>query len=86
MVRRVCGIIVTLDFIFRLVRCFIQQYLSECIGRHQTAILDNVLQEILETPFISKYVKALIKTSKCENMVLNFSKKVQQLKAFAVLF
>ena len=31
-------------------------------------------------------VKALIKTSICENLDVNFSKKVRQIAAFAVLF
>ena len=26
-------------------RCFIQQYLSECVGRHQAVLLVNVVQE-----------------------------------------
>ena len=37
----------------------------------------------LETPFIGDNVKALIKTSNCENLVLYFSEKVQKIAAFA---
>ena len=40
----------------------------------------------LETPFKGDNVKALIKTSNCENLVLYFSKKVQKIAAFAMLF
>ena len=36
---------VTFEFIFLLVLFFIQQYLSECVGRHQAALLINVVQE-----------------------------------------
>ena len=40
----------------------------------------------LETPFKGDNVKALVKTSKCENSVLYFSEKVQKIAAFAMLF
>ena len=40
----------------------------------------------LETPFKGYNVKALIKTSNCENLVLYFSEKVQKSAAFATLF
>ena len=39
----------------------------------------------LETPFKCDNVKALIKMSNCENMVLHFSEKVQKIAAFAML-
>ena len=45
MVGRICEINVTFEFIFLLVLFFIQQYLSECVGRHQAALLINVVQE-----------------------------------------
>ena len=77
MVRRICDITVTSDCIFRLVHCFIQQYLSECVGRHQTVLL--------ETPFKGDNEKALVKTSNCENLVLYVSEKVQKISAFAML-
>ena len=52
MVRRICEITLTLDFIFRLVHgssedVSCKQYLSECVGRHQTVLLVNVVQENL---------------------------------------
>ena len=40
----------------------------------------------LETPFKGNNVKALVKTSNCENMVLYFSEKVQKIAEFAMLF
>ena len=40
----------------------------------------------LEIPFKGDNVKALIKTSNCENLVPYFSKISQQIAAFAVLF
>ena len=40
----------------------------------------------LETPFKGDKVKALVKTSNCENLVLFFSEKVQKIAAFATLF
>ena len=79
MVRRICEIIVTLDFIFRLVL-----YSHEDVSFN--IIFLNVLEGIiqfhlsmwfnknrLETSFKGDNVKALIKTSNCENLVLYFS-------------
>ena len=40
----------------------------------------------LETPFKGDNVKALIKTSNSENLVLYFSEQVQKIAAFAVRF
>ena len=40
----------------------------------------------LETPFKGDNVKAIIKTSNCENLVLYFSSTVQKIAAFAMLF
>ena len=40
----------------------------------------------LETPFKGDNVKALIKTSNCENFILYFTEKVQKIAAFAMLF
>ena len=40
----------------------------------------------LETPFKGDNVKALVKTSNCENLVLYFSEKIQKIAAFAMLF
>ena len=79
MVRRICEIMVTLDFVFRLVL-----YSNEEVSFN--VIFLNVLEGIkqfhlsmwfkktrLETPFKGDNVKALIKTSNCEKMVLYFS-------------
>ena len=40
----------------------------------------------LETPFNGNNVKALVKTSNCENLVLYFSEKVQKIAEFTMLF
>ena len=40
----------------------------------------------LETPFKGDDVKALIKTSNCENLVLHFSEEVKKNAVFAMLF
>ena len=40
----------------------------------------------LETPFKGNNVKALVKTSNCENLVLYFSEKVQKIAEFTMLF
>ena len=40
----------------------------------------------LETPFKGDNVKALVKTSSYENLVLYFSEKVQKTAAFVMLF
>ena len=82
----------TLDFIFRLVH-----YSSEDVSFNIICL--NVLEGIkqfyllmwftkirLETPFKGDNVKALIRTSKSENLVLYFSEKVQKIAAFTMLF
>ena len=92
MVRRICEITVTLDFIFRLVL-----YSREDVSSNSICL--NVLEEIkqfyllmwfkknrLETPFKGDDVKALIKTSNCENLVFFFSEKVKKIAVFAMLF
>ena len=92
MVRRIYEITVTLEFIFRLVHCS-----SEDVSFNSTCL--NVLEGIkkfylllwfrkkrLETPFKGDNVKALVKTSNCENLVLYFSEKVQKIAAFTMLF
>ena len=81
-----------LDFIFRLVL-----YSREDVSFNSICL--NVLEEIkqvyllmwfknnqLETPFKGKDVKALIKTSNCENLVLYFFEKVQKIAVFAMPF
>ena len=82
----------TLDFIFRLVH-----YISEDVSFNSICL--NVLEGIkqfnlltwfkkprLETPFKGDNVKALVKTSNCENLVLYFSEKIQKSAAYATLF
>ena len=77
--RRICEIMVTLDFIFRLVL-----YSHEDVSFN--IIFLNVLEGIkqlhlsmwfkkirLEIPFKGDNVKALIKTSNCKKVVLYFS-------------
>ena len=77
--RRICEIMVTLDFIFRLVL-----YSHEDVSFN--IIFQNVLEGIiqfhlsmrfkktrLETPFKGHNVKELIKTSNCVNLGLYFS-------------
>ena len=72
--------------------------LCSCEGVSVNSICLNVLKCIrqfyllmwfkktrLEISFKSDNVKALIKTSNCENLVLNFSEKVQNIVAFAML-
>ena len=92
MVRRICEIMVTLDFIFRLVHCSNKDVLFDIIcldvleGIMQFYLLMWFKKIRLETPFKSDNVKALVKTSTCENLVLYFSKKVQKIAAFAIFF
>ena len=82
----------TLDFIFRLVYCS-SAYVSFNIiclnvleGIKQFYLLMWFKKTRLETPFKGVNVKALVKTSNCENWVLYFSEKVQKIAAFAMLF
>ena len=90
--RRICAITVTLDFIFRLVHCS-SEYVSfnsiclnvfEVIKQFYLVMLFKKSRQ--ETPFKGDNVKALVKTSNCENLVLYFSEKVQKIAAFAMLF
>ena len=90
MVRRMCEITVTLDFIFRLVL-----YSHEHVSFNIIILLEGIKQinlpmwfmtNRLETPFKGDNVKALIKTSNCERLVLYFSEKVQKIAAFAMFF
>ena len=92
MVRRICEITVTLDFIFRLVHCCSEDvsFNSICLnvleGIKQFFLLMWFEKTRLETPFKGDNVKALVKTSNCENLVLYFSEKVQKIAAFTMLF
>ena len=92
MVRRNCEITVTLDFIFRLVHCSSEDvsFNSICLnvleGIKQFYLLMWFKKTRLETSFKGNNIKALVKTSNCENLVLYFSKKFQKIAAFARLF
>ena len=92
MVRRICEIRVTLNFIFRLVHCSSEDvpFNSICLnvleGIKQFYLLMWFKKTCLETSFKGDNVKALVKTSNCENLVLYFSEKVQKIAAFAMLF
>ena len=92
MVRRICEIRVALDFIFRLVHCSSEDvpFNSFCLnvfeGIKQFYLLMWLKKTRLETSFKGDNVKALVKTSNCENLVLYFSEKVQKIAAFAMLF
>ena len=92
MVRHTCEIMVTLDFIFRLVHCSSEDvsFNISCLNMLEGIKLFYLLMWFkktrLETPFKSDNVKALVKTSNCENLVRYFSEKVQEIAAFAMLF
>ena len=79
MVRRIREIMVTLDFIFRLVLYSHEDVLFNIIFLN---VLEGIKQfhlsmwfkkKQLETPFKGDNVNALIKTSTCENLALYFS-------------
>ena len=81
----------TLDFIFRLVRCsedvsFNSICLNVLKGIQQFYLLMWFKKTRLETPFKGDNVKTLVKTSNCENFVLYFSEKVHKIAVFAMLF
>ena len=92
MVRRICEIMVTLYFIFQLVHCSSEDVSFNIIclnvleGIKQFYLLMWIKKTQLETPFKCDNVKALVKTSNCENSVLYFSEKVQKIVAFAMFF
>ena len=92
MMRRICEITVTLDFIFRLVHCcsddvsFNSICMNVLVGIKQFNLFMWFKKTRLETPFKGDIVKALLKTSNCENLVLYFSERVQKIAAFAMLF
>ena len=68
MVRRICAITVTLDFIFRLVLCSREDVLFNSIrlnvleGIKQFYLIMRFKKTRLETPFKSNNAKTLIKT------------------------
>ena len=90
--RRICEIMVTLDFIFWLMLCshadvsFNIICLNVLEGIIQLYLLMWFKKKRLEAPFKCDNVKALIKTSNCEKLVLYFSEKSQKIAAFSMLF
>ena len=93
MVRRICEIMVTLDFIFRLVLyshedvSFKIIFLNVLEGIKQFHLSVWYKKIIPETPFKGDNVKALIKTSHCENLNWSFIslrsfRKLQHLLCF----
>ena len=87
MVRRISEITLTLDFI---VLCshedvsFNKICLNVLEGIKQFYLLMWFKKNQLEAPFKGDNVKALIKTSNCETMILYSSEKVQKIAAFAL--
>ena len=92
MVRSVCEITVTLDFIFRLVHCSSEDvsFNSICLyvleGIKQFYLLVWFKKTLLDITFKGDNVKGLVKTSNWENMALYFSEKVLKITAFVMLF
>ena len=60
--------------------------LNVLVGIKQFYLLMWFKKTRLETQFKGDNIKALIKTSNCENLVLYFSEKVQTIAEFAMLF
>ena len=60
--------------------------LNRLAGIKQFNLLTWFKQTRLETPFKGDNVKALVKTSNCENLVLYFSEKVQKIAELPMLF
>ena len=83
---------VTLDFIFWFVHCSSEDVSFNIIclnvleGIKQFYLVRWFKKTRLETPFKGDNVKALVKTSNCENLVVYFSENVQKIAAFAMLF
>ena len=79
MVRRICEIMVTLDFIFRLVLyshediSFNIIFLNDLEGIIQFHLSMWLKKNRLETPLKGDNIKALIKQSNCVNLALYFS-------------
>ena len=91
-VRRICEITVTLDFIFRLVHCSSEDVsfngicLNVLEGIKQFCLLMWFKKTWLETPFKGDNVKALVKTSNCENLVLISLRKFRKLQHLLCFF
>ena len=82
----------TLDFIFRLVHCSSEDVLfsSICLnvleGIKQFYFLMWFKKTRLETPFKGDNVKAVVKTSNCENLVLYSLRKFRNLQQLLCFF
>ena len=82
----------TLNFNFQLVHCSCEDvsFNSICLnvleGIKHFFLLTWFKKTQLETPSKGDNVKASVKTSKCENLVLYFSEKVKKIVEFAMLF
>ena len=80
----------TLDFIF--LHCSSEDVSFNIIcldvleGINQFYLLMWFKKSRLETPFKGDNVKALFKTSNCENLVLYFFEKILKIAAYAMLF
>ena len=92
MVRRICEITLTLDFIIRLVHCRSEDvsFNSMCLNVlediRQFYLLMWIKKPRLETPFKSDNIKKIVKTSNCENLVLYFSEKFQKVQHLLCFF
>ena len=92
MVRRICDIMVTLDFIFRLVHCSSRDvsFKSICLnvleGIKQFYLLMWFKKTRLETPFKGDNVKALVKTSNCETWSFISQRKFRKLQDLLCFF
>ena len=88
MVRRICEITETLDFIFWLVHCSSEDvtFNSICLnvlgGIKKFYLLMWFKKTQLETQLKGDNVKALVKTSNYGNLVLYFSEKFQKIAAY----
>ena len=92
MVRRICEIMVTLDFMFRLVHCSSEDVSFSIIclnvfeGIKQFYLLMWFKKTRLETPFKGDNVKALVKRQIVKTWSFISLEKDQKSAAFAMLF
>ena len=92
MVRRICEIMVTLDFIFQLVLysredvSFNIIFLNVLEGIKQFHLSMRFKKNRLETPFKGDNVKALVKASNCETWSFISLRQFRKIATFAMLF
>ena len=92
MVRRICEITVTLDFIFRLVLCSSENVSFNCIclnvleGIRQFYLLVWFKKTRLQTPFNGDNVKALVITSNVKTWSFISLRKFRKLQHFLCFF